>query len=301
MECHPPVSGLLVDPESPALRLDYALSPTRPLYAGANQFDGDMPLTVHVHAGIEFGILLSGRQERRFEGLVYTIAPGEVWMSSTWEPHGWRPIAPKTSDVVLIFLPEFLGEEILGGLPWLSLFAASPADRPRVTDAATREVLLALGKEMHSEAMERRPGWETALRLDLLRALHALSRQWKQPAPRSTRGHFQASKLPQIMPALVLVHSERGHRVSLQQAAEVCGLGRAQFSRVFHNTMGLSFGRFCMRSRLAYAAEMLLASDTPTDALARQAGFADGSHLHRAFVAHYGCTPGQYRADNRPT
>jgi len=300
MQHYPPVSGLPVGPDAPALRLDYGLSAERPLYAGVNLFEDEMPLTVHVHEGTEFGILLSGRQERRFEGLVYTIEPGDVWMAATWEPHGWRTTARNTSDIVVMFLPEFLGEETLGDLPWLSLLAVSPADRPRVTHAKMRRALLALGEEMHREATDRRPGWESAVRLDLLRALLRLGQGWKQPSPARTQCRFQASNLPRIMPALVLVHSERGRRVSLHEAADVCGLGRAQFSLTFRNTMGMSFGKFCMRSRLGHVAELLLATDLPTEALARQTGFADGSHLHRAFVARYGCTPGHYRTENRP-
>ena len=226
--------------------------------------------------------------------------PGDVWITATWEPHGWRTTARNTSDIVVIFLPEFLGEDMLGDLPWLSLFAVSPADRPHVTHAKMRQALLALGEEMQREATERRPGWESAVHLDLLRALHRLGQGWKQPSPARTQGRFQASNLPRIMPALVLVHSERGRRVSLQEAADACGLGRAQFSLIFRNTMGMSFGKFCMRSRLGYVVELLLATDIPTEALARQTGFADGSHLHRAFVARYGCTPGHYRTENRP-
>jgi AraC-like DNA-binding protein len=87
----------------------------------------------------------------------------------------------------------------------------------------------------------------------------------------------------------------------VDEAASRCGLGRAQFSLVFRDTMGMSFGRFCLRSRLGFVAEMLLSTDLPTQAIAQRAGFVDGSHMHRAFVARYGCTPGQYRADNRPT
>ena len=60
--------------------------------------------------------------------------------------------------------------------------------------------------------------------------------------------------------------------------------------------MGLSFGMFCRRSRLGRVAQLLLSTDLSTETIAGEAGFADGSHLHRAFVKQYGCTPGVYRA-----
>jgi AraC-like DNA-binding protein len=64
--------------------------------------------------------------------------------------------------------------------------------------------------------------------------------------------------------------------------------------------MGLSFGKFCRRARLAYAAQLLLTTDLPVEAVARTAGFSDASHLHHSFVETYGATPARYRADGRP-
>ncbi len=300
MERNPPVSGFSVGSGGPALRLDYGLTPSNPLYLDGNSFEQEMPLIVHVHEGIEFGILLSGQQERRFGDYVAVINAGDTWLSATWEPHGWRISARGSTDIVLMFLPDFLGEERLGHLSWLSLFAAPPAQRPQVTSERMREEILALGWQIRREMDEQRPNWQSAVRLDLLRALLALSREWKPPAETEAHTRARASNLPRIMPALVLVHSERGRRVSVPEAARACGLGRAQFCLIFQETMGMSFGRFCLRSRLGYVAELLLSSDLPTSALAESAGFADGSHVHRAFVKHYGCTPGQYRAENRP-
>jgi len=279
--------------------LDYGLSRVQPFYAGVNVFDEESPLTIHVHEGIEFGILLSGRQERRFENLIYEIGPGDVWLAATWEPHGWQTTAPDTSDVVLMFLPEFLGEERLGEVSWLSLFAAPLGRRPRVTSEEMRRAILRLGEEMRDEIERAEPGWESAVRLDLLRAMLRLCRNWQPPVVSHSRGRLRASNLPRIMPALVLVQSERGRRVPVTEAAAVCGLGRAQFSLIFKETMGMTFGKFCLRSRLGYVAELLLGTELPTEAVAQRAGFADGSHLHRAFVTRYGCPPGQYRGEHR--
>ena len=60
--------------------------------------------------------------------------------------------------------------------------------------------------------------------------------------------------------------------------------------------MGLSFGKFCMRARLAYVAQLLLTTDLSVEAIAEAAEFADASHLHHAFVGVYAATPARYRS-----
>jgi AraC-like DNA-binding protein len=289
-----------IDPVTRARRYDYSLTPAAPLYTSSNFHPEETPLEIDVHEGIEVGILLSGGQSRHYDDLVVAMQPGDAWLCASWEPHGWQVTRPRSRDVVLICLPEFLGEERLGDLPWLSLFAAPPRQRPRVTGPAMRERVLRLGHEMLAELQEQRPEWESALRLDLLRLLLTLSREWQPPGRFEEQSRIRASNLPRIMPALVLVHSRPARRVTIAEAARHCGLSRAQFCLIFRNAMGMSFGKFCLRSRVGFVAQMLISTDLSIEAIAQQTGFADGSHLHRAFVRHYGCTPGSYRVRRRP-
>jgi len=299
MERLPPISGLGIDPVTHARRYDYSLSVDAPLYVNSNFYPETLPLEIDVHQGIEVGVLLDGGQSRYHEGLAIPLAPGDVWLCGTWEPHGWRPTAPNSRDVVLIFLPEYLGEEQLGDLPWLSLFAVPPRERPRVRTQEAREKVLAIGREMLDELRTERPEWQGVVRLDLLRLLLTLSRDWEPQARPDSQHRPRAADLPRIMPALVLVHTQPARRVTVAEASATCGLSRAQFSRVFSDTMGMSFGRFCLQSRLGFVAQMLISTDLPTQAIAEQTSFADGSHLHRTFVKHFGCTPGVYRARAR--
>ncbi len=278
---------------------EFELSASTPLYADTNVFPQETALEMEVHAGAEVGIILAGAQEHQLEDWTRRLSPGDVFLTATWEPHGWRVSEPGTEDVIVIFLPQFLGEEQLGNLSWLELFAVPPNQRPRVTTPEMRERVLALGHDLRRETMERRPGWETAIRFTLLSALLALSREWEPPDRARLRGRMRAGNLPRIMPALGLVQSRRDTRITVADAARACGLSRAQFSLIFRTTMGVSFGKFCLRSRLGSVAELLLTTPLPADAIAEQTGFTDGSHLHHAFVRQYGCTPGQYRSQNR--
>jgi AraC-like DNA-binding protein len=153
---------------------------------------------------------------------------------------------------------------------------------------------------------DRKRGWLASIRLDILRLLLMVSREWEPPAQTGRGAAVRTGNLGKIMPAVRLVHSHPARRLSLAEGAAACGLSVSQFGYIFRHLMGLSFGKFCMRARLAYVAQLLLSTDLSVEAIADGAGFADASHLHHSFVQVYGCTPASYRtkglriSDDRP-
>jgi len=290
------VSVTAIDPELGSREYDYHLSAQAPLYATVNYYPEPTAPEVDMHEGIEVGVVLEGEHERAYEGSLEVFRPGDVWLAAGWEQHGWRITVPRTRDVVLLFLPEFVGVEQVGELSWLTLFALPAQSRPRVETEKVRARTLEVGRDLARELEEDRPGWQSVVRLGLLRLLLEISREWQPAEGLNERPLPRVSDLPRVLPALTLVHAHPGRRVTIVEAAETCGLGRARFCTLFRNTMGITFGRFCLRSRLTHSARLLLSDDMPISAIADRTGFADSSHLHRAFCNHYGCTPGAYRA-----
>ena len=280
---------------------EFHLTPAKPFHGGVVEHAYPGPLGTDMHQAFELGVLLSGREERHFEDVVIPVDTGEVWLCGAWEPHGWRAGTRAARELVLQFLPDFLGEEMFDGISWLSLFSAPPDQRPRVTTSQMREEALEIAHRLRREMRDRRRGWLAAVRLGILRLLLMLSREW-QPPEQPGRGHaVRTGNLAKVMPAVRLVHSHPARRLSLVEAAAACGLSVSQFGYVFRHVMGLSFGKFCMRARLAYVAQLLLSTDLSVEAIAQAAGFADASHLHHAFAQAYGSTPARYRTNGQRT
>ena len=269
-----------------------------PVSAVERTFTAATAMEFDLHEGIEVGVTLNGAQERQWGDWVETIGPGDVWLVGAWEPHGWRILTSGTHNVVLVFLPAFLADETLGDDPWLSLFAAPPGQRPRVTSPELRRQILSLGWDIYYEIHRQPYGWQTALRLDLLKILLALRREWTPPLTQATAASA-GNDLSRVMPALRLLHDSPNGPTTVAQAAAVCSLSSSQFAHIFRRTMGVTFGRFRTRARLSVAAQLLLGAPLSVEAIARRAGFASGTHLHDTFVKHYRCTPGQYRQRHR--
>lgn len=72
------------------------------------------------------------------------------------------------------------------------------------------------------------------------------------------------------------------------------GLSRYQVLRRFEKVYGLPPHAWLVSHRAEYALRLIRGGETLADA-ATASGFADQSHMTRAFVRHYGFTPGAWR------
>ena len=81
---------------------------------------------------------------------------------------------------------------------------------------------------------------------------------------------------------------------SLDELAIMTGLSRYQVLRRFESAYGLSPHAWLLQLRVERARTLIQRGETLARAAAT-AGFADQSHMHRAFVRQLGFTPGSYR------
>lgn len=303
-----PLVGPGLSDLTPVKRRAFRLSTELPVRADVDFYPDRTSWDADVHQEFEFGIVLAGTEERRLGLPLATsndhspdseqLGPGDVWLGAMWEPHWWRAVDPGTSNVFVHFRAEYLGTERVGKYSWFELFAPAPDERPRVLSPVLRKATLSLGDRMRAELEKREEGWEWAIRLDLLRVLVELARQWNIPVSLAVQDRARDNDLHRIIPALVRVNSYLPNRISLQDAAGSCGMSRTLFCVTFKRSMGVSFTRFLLRARLAWVSSQLLSGDDPIASIAAEAGFSDESHLHRTFLKQYGCTPGHYRHAN---
>lgn len=84
-------------------------------------------------------------------------------------------------------------------------------------------------------------------------------------------------------------------RIGLGAIAAECRLSRSHFARAFKVSTGKSPLRWLAARRIERAKDLLLNSDLPLEQIAVSCGFADASHLARAFHGSIGMPPGAWR------
>ena len=88
---------------------------------------------------------------------------------------------------------------------------------------------------------------------------------------------------------------EPGESFEQAAVAERVGLSPAAFSRWFKRRMGKPYTDYINEARLDLVCRAVLESDRDVSRIARECGFAGGSHFHRLFKSCKRVSPTEYR------
>jgi AraC family transcriptional regulator len=106
--------------------------------------------------------------------------------------------------------------------------------------------------------------------------------------------NYKLSKI-QLEGVKEYIENNLSQKLELQKLADVLGLSRYHFARIFKKTVGITPAHYIIDRRLAKATDLLNNTSLNAGAIARQVGFCDHSHFSRSFKKNYGLSPDQYR------
>ena len=234
----------------------------------------------HSHDQFGIGILTDGAQ-RSWSGIgpveaeagdVITVNPGEIHDGAPMgdRPRSWR---------MLYFEPSV----VLGETRDESVGRAEIA-RPALQDPALAQVFSRLFRVVTEPGADPL-AVEQALVATLVRTLQ---RHGARPSVAGERS-------PCVLRALRRLNAAPEIPASLAELAALSGVSRFQLLRAFSREVGTTPYAYLVQRRVRLARQLLKAGQQPA-AVAAASGFADQSHLTRAFVRQFGITPARYRA-----
>lgn len=105
----------------------------------------------------------------------------------------------------------------------------------------------------------------------------------------------RADALERLRPAIERLRQDPANAPSATEAAALCALSPAYFSRRFGRQIGMGWSDYVRTHRLHLASRRLLDSDASAAAIAESLGFASPSHFGELFLRRFGMAPAAYR------
>lgn len=251
----------------------------------------DPDLFFHFHHVCE--LVFFGAED--IEGHVYIgdrrmrLQPGTLVFMPSMMPHGFDIKRGRRNRLLIQFESDLLAELFNTAKPVLS---EAVCVRPQDHLSRRLEYLGLWLLELAGKAEQE------AHRLDVLRLILRLTVQAQQSQPGIPAGSEKTSfrRHHRLAPAIAALHNRSGERLSLMEAASLCGVSREHFSRLFRQCFGTRFSAYRRELNLRMAAQYLTHSSTSVNEVAYRSGFASSSHFIADFKAQFGLTPKAYQA-----
>ena len=234
----------------------------------------------HSHEQFGIGVVHFGAH-RSWSGVGHVEAfAGDVIMVNPDEIHDGTPVGGIARGwQIIYFEPSLVAREVAEEI-------VRPAEilRPVARDPHLAQLVVHLLACLTSPRPDALATEEALLRS----LIHALQRHGvAQP--------FSGGPPPSIAKALQRLNAAPQSNVSLAELAALSGVSRFQLLRGFVRELGITPHAYLVQRRVRLARHFLAQGQTPVQA-ALNTGFADQSHMTRAFLRHIGVTPARYQA-----
>ena len=252
-----------------------------------------LQVPLHWHDSMELVYVKKGSGIVQVGVNAYPAEQGDIYIFAPGTLHALRQAEGQCMEYEnIIFEPELLGgaEDLCAEKYLLPLQSGRLLLPVRLTpnDLCYLQAAACL-REVEDANRAKLPGYELQVKGALLRFLALLLAQGRQRLAAETADTQRLKTVLQWLSA----HYAEPLRVA--DAAGVCSFSASHFMRWFRQMTGQSFISFLNEYRLNTAAEVLQTTDETVLTIATRCGFENLSYFNRAFKAHFGMTPREYR------
>ncbi len=240
----------------------------------------------HYHDVCELVLFGAVRGHVDLDGIRYPLSPGCAVFVPSLAQHDFA-LAAGARDWHLVQVDAALVTALAGGAEGVDLRTAFCATPGRVA----RDRIAMLARWLLESGHDARLAEQVARTL-LLAAAAA-------PRAPGRRLHLRGDTLRRLRPAIEQLRRDPAHAPSAEQAAALCALSPAYFSRRFHQQLGMPWSDYVRAHRLHLACQRLLESRRSVASIAGDLGFASPSHFGELFQRRFGVTPHTYRRKGR--
>jgi AraC-like DNA-binding protein len=241
----------------------------------------------HFHLDFHVGLVSEGIQRQGSKGKTVLLGPGCIALMPPGEIHDGM-----AQDGSQYTLKTFRLSQAL-----IASVAEEISGRPRAPEldsAVLEDTRLAAQLVRLHDSMQHGGGAGSLnAQTQWLTLLEYLLRQSRAIVPERVPGALSPGQWNRVRE---YCFSRLADKITLEELAGLCGLGRFQFLKQFKLSIGMTPHAWLLRLRLERACELLLQGSQAIATVAQAVGFYDQSHFNRAFRQAYGVAPSRFRS-----
>ena len=260
------------------------------------------PAPWHFHAHFELTYIRKGTGLRHVGSSMEPFAAGDLVLIGPNLPHRWESRAG-SSAVLAEGCAAVVEQQSAQALvvQWPPELVPSGLELVRIQEllhSAVRGVVFENGNNTGFgravAALVAAQGLDRYLQL--LRLLDTLAAsRYRKLSSDEYRYDLREDGVSRLNNILEFVRENYQRKLTLAEAAEVCGLESQPFARFFQRMMNRTFIEYLTEYRIQIASQQLRQTREPVAAIAAMSGFSSLPLFHRQFKKYRGSTPLAYR------
>ncbi len=260
-----------------------------------NHFNAKFDFPVHYHPEYELNLVLHSKGKRIIGDSIEAYGHPDLVLIGPNTPHAWTGNEPNVQVVTIQFLPDFLSEKAFSRK--LTLPIKELLERSKMG--------VVFSNETTNNFLDRIMLLTETRRFDsLLQFLSILNDLATSPGQRSLSslsyvGQFDTSKSRRIKIVNQYLYDNLINQIKINDVAALVNMTPSAFSHFFKKRTQRSFSDYLSDLRIGNAARLLIESEKTVSEICFESGFNNISNFNRAFKEKKGCTPTEFRSQQK--
>jgi AraC-like DNA-binding protein/quercetin dioxygenase-like cupin family protein len=260
-----------------------------------NHFNAKFDFPVHYHPEYELNLVLHSKGKRIIGDSIEVYGHPDLVLIGPNTPHAWTGNEPNVQVVTIQFLPDFISEKAFSRK--LTLPIKELLDRSKMG--------VVFSPETTNKFLDRVMMLTETRRFEsLLQFLSILNDLATSPGQRSLSslsyvGQFDTSKSRRIKIVNQYLYDNLINQIKINDVAALVNMTPSAFSHFFKKRTQRSFSDYLSDLRIGNAARLLIESEKTVSEICFESGFNNISNFNRAFKEKKGCTPTEFRSQQK--
>lgn len=260
-----------------------------------NHFDAKFDFPVHYHPEYELNLVMNSKGKRIIGDSIEEYMDQDLVLVGSNTPHAWTGEKTGAHVVTIQFHQDFLSEKSLSRK--LILPIKEMLDRSKLgikfstkNSAAIIERIIKLTDIQGFDSL-----------LEFLSILYDLSISRNQIILSSPTyiGQVNSSKSRRIEIVNRFLYANLHKKITLGETAAIVNMSPSAFSHFFKRRTQRSFSSYLTGLRIGLAAKLLIETEKSISEICFESGFNNISNFNRSFKVQRGCTPTEFRSQQR--